>query len=88
METDRLILGAEVERIRVENTALETQVANLNLFADELTNVNDELKKENKTLKNLIDAIRLQLAKDVKNLLRYEDSEIRKALVKVFRVCL
>ena len=85
LETDRLILSAEVERITVENTALETQVTNLNLFADKLTDVNDELKKENKTLKNLIDAIRLQLARDVKNLLRYEDSEIRKALVKVFK---
>ncbi|HEY9833975.1 MAG TPA: hypothetical protein V6D26_25715, partial [Stenomitos sp.] len=50
----------------------------------ELSQVNEELKKDNKDLKNIIDAIKLRLAIDVKSLLRYEDSEIRKALIKLF----
>ena len=78
-------MSAEIERITAENKALATKVTDLNLFADELSDVNDELKKENKALKNLIDMIKLKLAKDVKQLLKYEDSEIRKALVKVFK---
>jgi hypothetical protein len=44
--------------------------------------VNDQLKKDNKHLKNLVDAIRLKLNIDVESLLRYEDSEIRQALIR------
>jgi chromosome segregation ATPase len=51
----------------------------------ELFRVNEKLKKDNKDLKNLVDAIKLRLAIDVKSLLRYEDSEIRKALVRLFK---
>ncbi len=51
----------------------------------ELIRINHQLKKDNKDLKNLVDAIKLRLAIDVKSLLRYEDSEIRKALVKLFK---
>lgn len=47
--------------------------------------VNDQLKKDNKRLKNLVDAIRLKLAIDVESLLRYEDSEIRQALIRWFK---
>jgi hypothetical protein len=47
--------------------------------------VNDQLKKDNKHLKNLVDAIRLKLAIDVESLLRYEDSEIRQALIRWFK---
>lgn len=50
----------------------------------ELVKVNEQLKKDNKDLKNIVDEIKLKLAINVKSLLRYEDSEIRKALVKMF----
>ena len=44
-----------------------------------------QLKKDNKELKNVVDQIRLRLAHDTKMLLQYEDSEIRKALIRLFR---
>ncbi len=84
LESDRQTLSTEIEKITAENQQLGTQVTNLNVLADELTDANDQLKKDNKALKNTIDAIKLRLTKDIKQLLRYEDSEIRKALMKLF----
>ncbi len=63
----------------------EQQVIMLASEKQELVEVNDQLKKDNKALKNLIDQIKLKIAIDVKNLLRYEDSEIRRALAKWFK---
>jgi hypothetical protein len=50
-----------------------------------LTEANTQLKKDNKDLKNIVDQIRLRLARDTKELLEYEDNEIRKALIRLFR---
>lgn len=50
-----------------------------------LIEVNDQLKRDNKDLKNLVDAIKLKLAIDVRQLMQYENSEIRKALAKWFK---
>ena len=85
LEADRSALSKEIEQIGTQNKALSEKVGTLNVLTDELTDANDQLKKENKALKNLVDAIRLRLAKDVKQLLNYDDSEIRKALIKVFK---
>ncbi|MDX2212835.1 MAG: hypothetical protein SFY66_06050 [Oculatellaceae cyanobacterium bins.114] len=63
----------------------DQQVQILASEKEELVEVNDQLKKDNKALKNLIDQIKLKIAIDVKTLLRYEDSEIRRALVKWFK---
>jgi hypothetical protein len=46
---------------------------------------NDELKKDNKKLKNIVDQIKLKLAIDTKQLLQYKDSEIRQGLIKLFK---
>jgi uncharacterized coiled-coil DUF342 family protein len=85
LEADRQALSTEIDQITTQNKTLTEKVGKLNVLTDELTDANDQLKKENKALKNLVDAIRLRLAKDVKQLLNYDDSEIRKALVKVFK---
>ena len=85
LEADRNSLSREIEQIGTQNKALSEKVGKLNVLTDELSDANDQLKKENKALKNLVDAIRLRLAKDVKQLLNYDDSEIRKALIKVFK---
>ena len=85
LEADRSALSREIDQIGTQNKALSEKVGKLNVLTDELTDANDQLKKENKALKNLVDAIRLRLAKDVKQLLNYDDSEIRKALIKVFK---
>ena len=74
-----------IEEQYKENSHLQSEVKVLASEKDELVEVNDQLKKDNKALKNLVDQIRLKLAIDVKTLLRYEDSEIRKALMKWFK---
>jgi chromosome segregation ATPase len=84
LESDRQALSREIQKITAENEALSSTVTEMTVRTDELADANDQLKKDNKALKNTLDAIKLRLAKDVKQLLRYEDSEIRKALMKLF----
>jgi hypothetical protein len=67
-----------------KNTNLETQVKELISNKTELIEANEKLKKDNKALKNLVDEIRLKLAINTKQLLKYPDSEIRQALAKFF----
>ena len=68
-----------------EREKLKAKIQGLLSDKNELIGANEELKKDNKNLKNLVDAIKLRLAIDMNNLLQYEDSEIRKALVKWFK---
>ncbi|MCY7277360.1 MAG: hypothetical protein LH702_27420 [Phormidesmis sp. CAN_BIN44] len=93
-EIERIEEAHQLERARFEangqspsfkGNSLEVRVKTLVSQNDELIKVNDELKKDNKALKNLVDRIRLKTAIDVKNLLNYEDSEIRRALAKWFK---
>ena len=77
--------AAEFQVLASKNQTLEVKVKTLLSQNNELIDVNNQLKKDNKALKNLVDQIKLQLAKDTKKLLQYEDSEIRKALVKLFK---
>lgn len=70
----------------LENNAkvLSSQKVELTTINDQLEKANDRLKKDNKSLKNLIDAIKLKMTIDMQKMMQYEDSEIRKALVKWF----
>jgi predicted RNase H-like nuclease (RuvC/YqgF family) len=68
-----------------ENKELEIKTKTLVSENEKLIEVNDRLKKDNKDLKNIVDRIKLQIALDVKKLMHYEDSEIRKALAKWFK---
>lgn len=85
LEIDRAKLETEVTNLSSEITTLGSKVKKLNTENTELIGANEQLKKDNKDLKNLVDAIRLRLAKDTKRLLQYEDSEIRKALIRLFK---
>ncbi len=78
LEAEQQKLQAEVQGLLKEKTSLTSKVENL-------TEANTELKKDNKNLKNIVDQIRLRLASDTKTLLEYEDSEIRKAVIRLFR---
>lgn len=69
---------AEIQTLSSENKTLEATVKTL-------TSINDRLKKDNKDLKNIVDAIKLKLTMDMNKLLQYEDSEIRKAVIKLFK---
>jgi uncharacterized protein YpuA (DUF1002 family) len=64
---------------------LSKQAKELETDNRSLTKVNDELKQDNKRLKNIVDAIRLRLAQDMKEILKYEDSDLRQAIMKLFK---
>ena len=92
-------LQADIKRLSAEKQHLAVKVQTLSTHNDELVKANTQLKKDNgelvkthmqlkqdnKELKNVVDQIRLRLARDTKMLLQYEDSEIRKALIRLFR---
>ena len=78
-------LEAEIKQLTIEKLSLTSRVKMLTTQNDELVDANTQLKKDNKELKNVVDQIRLRLARDTKMLLQYEDSEIRKALIRLFR---
>jgi chromosome segregation ATPase len=85
LEEDRKKIEAEIQNFSSENENLKAKVQILNSDNKQLIGVNDQLKKENKALKNIVDEIKLKLAIEIKGMLRLEDSEIRKGLVKLFK---
>lgn len=85
LEEEQRKLEAEVQSLSSGNEALSSKVQSLTTQNDELAVANTQLKKENKDLKNIVDQIRLRLARDTKMLLQYEDNELRKALIRLFR---
>ncbi|MGD1862458.1 MAG: hypothetical protein ACFB0E_21130 [Leptolyngbyaceae cyanobacterium] len=85
LSKEQQTLEIEIRQLTAQNQLLNAKVTNLSTHNEELTEANDELKRDNKELKNLVDQIRLRLARDTKMLLQYEDSEIRKAMIRLFR---
>ncbi|SRR5579883_1826995 len=85
LEQNREKLDADIQRLSYENSNLGLKIKNLTSEKDELAEVNEHLKKDNKLLKNIVDALKLKLAIDVKKLLQYKDNEIRQALAKWFK---
>jgi hypothetical protein len=75
----------ELEGKAEENSQLYSKVQVLATEKDELAGANEKLKRDNKALKNLIDQIKLKIALDMGSLMKLEDSEIRKALLKWFK---
>lgn len=85
LSKERHELETQIEKLSDQNQSLSKKVQSLTNQNDELFDANEKLKKDNKDLKNVVDQIRLRLARDTKMLLEYEDSEIRKALIRLFR---
>jgi uncharacterized protein (DUF3084 family) len=85
LEQETTTLQAQVDRLTARSQQLEGQVKTLNSENRELVNVNDELKQDNRRLKNLLDAIRLKFSQEMRQVLKTEDSEIRKAIVKLYK---
>jgi chromosome segregation ATPase len=85
IQKDKIELLKVKEELGKDRAELSRVKEELEKDKTELSKVNEELKKDNKDLKNILDAVKLRLAIDVKNLLRYEDSEIRKALIKWYK---
>lgn len=89
-ERERLLkqnleLNTRVSDLADKNKSLDLKTQQLSSDKDELVEANTQLKKDNKALKNIVDRIKLQLAQDTQALLQYEDSEIRKAMIRLFR---
>ncbi len=82
---EREKLEAEIQSLSSKNDTLEAKVKALNSQHHQLIEANEQIKKDNKALKNLVEQIRLKLAIDTKKLLHYEDSEIRRELVRLFK---
>ncbi len=78
-------LETQIEQLAAKNQSLNSKIQTLTTENDELIGANDQLKRDNKELKNIVDQIRLRLARDTKMLLQYEDSELRKAMIRLFR---
>jgi chromosome segregation ATPase len=78
-------LVQQIETLEGQKFQLSSKVQQLDSSNHELTKVNHELKQDNKRLKNLVDAIRLNLSKSVKGILRSDDSEIKRALAKFYK---
>lgn len=85
LEQEKKNLESEIQNLSSDNLNLSTKVDQLTSNNNELLEANDELKKDNKSLKNIVDAIRLRLARDTNELLKYEDNELRKALIRLFK---
>lgn len=85
LEQEQATLKDKIQTLSTENQTLESKVGILTTQNDQLIEANDQLKRDNKALKNYIDAIKLRLAKDTKMLLQYEDNQLRKAVIRLFR---
>jgi hypothetical protein len=73
------------DQSNIHNQQLLSRIKELEVDNQSLTKVNAELKKDNKSLKNIVDSIRLQIAKDMKGILKYQDSDLRQAILKLFK---
>jgi regulator of replication initiation timing len=82
-EQQRLV--EQVKTLEEQKLQLSSKIKQLDSSNNELVKVNHELKKDNKHLKNLVDSIRLKLSKDLKDILIIDNSEIKKALTKLFQ---
>ncbi|MEH2384019.1 MAG: hypothetical protein V7K27_34905 [Nostoc sp.] len=75
----------EIQSLSQKNNLLEVEIKTIYSQNKNLIEVNEQLKKDNKALKNLVDQIRLKLAINTKKILQSEDSEIRKAVITFFK---
>ncbi|MEH2350926.1 MAG: hypothetical protein V7K55_23570 [Nostoc sp.] len=76
---------AEIQSLYSKSNLVEDRLKAITSQNKDLIVVNEQLMKDNKTLKNLIDEIRLKLAINTKKIIQYEDSEIRKAVIHLFK---
>jgi predicted RNase H-like nuclease (RuvC/YqgF family) len=74
-----------IDQYESQNQQLSARVKEIEADNRSLTKVNAELKKDNKSLKNIVDSIRLQIAKDMKGVLKNQDSDLRQAILKLFK---
>jgi chromosome segregation ATPase len=77
-QTTILSLHVKIEGLERVNQDLERKI-------DKILAVNSGLMKDNRLLRNLVDQIKLKLVRDMNNLLRYDDAQIRKEIFKIIQ---
>jgi hypothetical protein len=77
--------NSEIDRLDIQNQELNNLISALDADKERLVKINDLLKQDNKYLKNLIDAIRLELTQNIRSILRLEDKDLRKEVAKLFK---
>jgi len=80
-EISKKITGSNEE----EAAELESQIRELKNNISKLVKTNDLLKKDNKNLKNIVDEIRLKLTIEFKHLLKLENSDIKKRIIRLLK---
>ncbi|MEM8676557.1 MAG: hypothetical protein AAGF83_22235 [Cyanobacteria bacterium P01_G01_bin.67] len=63
----------------------QEEIKKLRNKISELVKVNDDLKKDNKVMKDIVDKIRFKLTVEIKNMLNLKDSQVKKSLVKLLK---
>jgi predicted nucleic acid-binding Zn-ribbon protein len=64
---------------------LEREMNTLASDNKKLVEVNDELKKDNNEMKNIVDAIRLRFSLEVEQVLKSDNNGIRKAIIQMYK---
>ncbi|MDZ7963622.1 MAG: hypothetical protein RM368_01390 [Nostoc sp. DedSLP03] len=85
LKQEREKYEVEIQTLSQTNKISEVEIKKIYSQNKNLTEVNEQLQKDNKAMKSLVDQIRLQLAMNTKKILQYEDSEIRKAVITFFK---
>jgi len=75
--------GTLTEHFESFQPEFKQQIKKLLAQNKELLKANLALKKDNKDLKNITDAIKLKLTQETKHLLRLENNEIKKGLMRL-----
>lgn len=78
-------LQAQLQALESDRDAILAGKDELEKQTEKLKEVNDMLMKDNRRLRNVLDQIKLKIAQDMKSLLRYQDSEIRRAAIRLFQ---
>ncbi|WP_310481456.1 hypothetical protein [Chamaesiphon sp. VAR_48_metabat_403] len=80
-----VFLEQQYQEAIAQNEFQKNQIKELDNDNRSLVKVNDMLKQDNKHLKNIVDAIRLQIAQDMKGILKHQDGDLRQAILKLFK---
>jgi regulator of replication initiation timing len=75
----------KIALLEQQNEVQKNKIKELDDDNRSFVKVNDLLKQDNKHLKNIVDAIRLQIAQDMKGILKYQDGDLRQAILKLFK---
>ena len=83
LEARKQSLTQETDKLEKEIRVLSSRASDLSSQLTESRKANNILKRENRDLKNINDALKLGFAKAMNNLMSLENSEIRKGIAKL-----